>query len=431
MPAIVNRFVLVIFLGTAFATAQAENWPQWRGPENNGISHETNIPAKWSTTENVVWKLPLPGQGGSTPVIWGDRIFFTSVAEDNDQLLLMCAGTNGKLKWQKTMGAGNKGARGDEGNSASASPSTDGMHVWAFVGSGDLGCYDFDGNEIWKFNVQDRYGRFKIQFGMTSTPVLDGNRLYLQLIHGDYKVETQEALVVCLDKSTGAEVWKQPRNSDAYGENEHSYASPILYRDDKQAYLLTHGADYIVAHDLKDGHEIWRSGGLQSPSRYDSTLRLVASPVAIPGLIVVPSAKGGQLLALSPNGRGDVTNSKDVRLWTHSRTPDVPSPLIHNGIVYLCSASGGVMYALDAKSGDKVYDQQRIHAATYRSSPVYADGKVYLTARDGIIAVIKAGRDFEKVAEIDMGENMTASPVISGGRIYLRTFKNLWAIGAK
>lgn len=419
--------LLLAALHASAGTIRAENWPQWRGPHNNGISGETGLPAKWSKTDNVLWRLPLPGPGGATPVVWGDRIFLTSVGEDNEKLLLICANTEGKVLWQQSLGTGNRVARTDEGNYASPSPSTDGKHVWAFAGSGVLGCFDFSGKEVWKFNVQDRYGKFIIQFGMSSTPVLDGNRLYMQLIHGEGDPKTREALVIALDKMTGGQVWKQPRPSEAHTENEHSYASPILYRDDKQAFFLTHGADYIVAHDLNDGHEIWRSGGLHPPSRYDPTLRLVASPAAVPGLIVVPSAKQGQVLALSPNGHGDITNSKEFRLWTFSPTPDVPSPLIHGGLVYLCRENG-VLICLDAKTGDKVYEE-RTHSYRHRASPVYADGKVYLTSRDGFISVVKAGRKFELLASNEMGDSISASPVISNGRIYLRSFGALWAIG--
>jgi outer membrane protein assembly factor BamB len=417
----------LLILGCLAAPARAENWPQWRGPANDGISHETGLPTKWSKDQNVAWKLPLPGAGGSTPVVWGDHIFLTSVAEDNEKLLLVCAGTDGKLLWQKVLGGGNRVARGDEGNLASPSPSTDGKHVWAFVGSGDLGCYDFDGKEVWKTNLQDRYGKFNIQFGLSSTPVLDGERLYLQLIHGDGNPKTREAVVVALDKATGAEVWKQSRASEAHTENEHSYASPILYRDSKREFLLTHGADYIVAHSLEDGHELWRAGGLHPPDRYDPTLRLVASPVAVPGLIVVPSAKRGRLLALSPEGSGNITDSKEFVLWTHPRTPDVPSPIVHNGLVYLCREDG-ILICLDAKSGEKLYEQ-RMHSHRHRASPVYADGRIYCTARDGVISVVKAGREFELLATNEMGDDISSSPAISNGRIYLRSFGALWAIG--
>lgn len=412
-------------------SAQAEpavNWPQWRGPHGNGVSDEQHPPVKWSKTENVLWRVALPGPAGSTPVVWGDRIFLTTV--DGEKLLLMCLDTSGKELWRRVVAQGNKNVRGDEGNSASASPATDGKHVWTFMANGWLACYDFAGNEVWKFNVEDRYGKLKIQFGMTSTPILDGDRLYMQLIHGDGPATVQDARVVCLDKLTGDEVWKQNRSTDAHDECKQSYASPIIYRDAKRAFLITHGGDCTVAHDLGTGQEIWRCGELNFLESYNPTLRFIASPTAVEGLIVVPTAKQGKVVALRPDGKGDITHSEAQRVWTLPRfTPDVPSPLIHDGLVYLCRENGNLM-VLDAATGKKYYEK-RTTVDRHRASPIYADGKVYLTARNGVVTIVKTGPAFEVVGKNDLGESISSSPVIVGGRIYLRTFDALYAIGPK
>ena len=400
--------------------AHAENWPQWRGPENDGISHETGLPAKWSKTENVAWRLPMPGPAGATPVIWDDSIFVTSATPSGD-LLLLCVGTDGKERWRKRVTGGDRAVRGDEGNSASPSPCTDGEHVWTFFANGVLACYDFEGQEVWKEDLQKRYGAFNIAFGLTSTPVLDGNRLYLQLLH------SSAALVIALDKTSGKEIWKQTRKSDARDECEHSYASPVLYRDDQREFLLTHGCDYIVAHSLEDGHELWRCGGLNPKGSYNNTLRFVASPVATPGLIVVPSAKKGPVLGLRPDAAGDISDSRKGHRWVRPKnTPDVPSPLVVDGLVYLCAESG-VLTCLEAESGKEIYDE-RAYSDRYRASPVYADDKIYLTARGGVITVVKAGPEFEILASNDMQEPISSSPAIAGGRIYIRTFEALYAI---
>lgn len=419
----------VVACATTNHAVRAENWPQWRGPKNNGISNETNTPTKWSKTENVAWRLPMPGPAGATPVVWGERIFLTSTDKSTGDLLLLCVGTDGKEKWRQVMSSGNKDVRGDEGNSASNSPSTDGEHVWAMMTTGVIGCWTVEGKEVWKFDLQDRYGKFKIQFGMTSTPVLDGDQLFVQLIHGDGNAKTREALVVCLDKKTGKELWKQDRPSDAIAENEHSYASPVIYDDGRLKFLLSHGADFIVAHDLKDGHELWRCGNLNAKTKYDPTLRFVASPAFGKGIIVVPTAKGAPVFGLKPDGKGDITNDATAHLWKHSKTPDVPSPLIHDGLVYLCMQDGQV-HLLDETTGEQIY-LKRVHNDRYRASPVYADGKVYLTARGGIVTVIKSGRDYEMLAENDLGEAISASPVFANGTLYLRSFDALWAIQAK
>lgn len=427
MHRIVLVLSLILFCHCRTAV-RAEQWPGWRGPTNNGLSTEKNLPIEWSPTKNIAWKLPMPGPGGASPVVWNDRIFLTSVDEEG-HLLLMAVNHDGKEIWRSIVSQGNKQVRGDEGNSASPSPVTDGKHVWSFFANGALGCYTVDGKEVWKIDVQDRYGKLQIAFGMTSTPVLDRGVLYQQLIHGDGNAETREAVVIALDAATGREIWKVDRPSDAHSENESSYASAILYDDGDQRFLLSHGADFVVAHDLKDGHELWRCGELNRKSNYDPTLRFVASPSFAKGMIVVPSAKKGPILCLKPNGQGDITKQDEFHLWTSARTPDVPSPLIVGDRVYLCMENGDLAI-LRAKTGEQL-DYQRTNRQRHRASPVYADGHLYLTARDGKTCVVKASEKVEIVAENDLAEDTSASPAFSNGRIYLRTFNHLWAIGQK
>ncbi len=418
-------FVLTLSLGVMGHALFAEQWPTWRGPTGDGISQEKNLPVEWSRTKNVAWSLPLPGPAGASPVVWGDLIFLTSTNSEG-QLLLMAVGRNGKEVWRQVVAQGNKDVRGDEGNSASPSPVTDGQRVWVFFANGIIGCYTVDGKEVWKFDVQDRYGKLEIAFGLTASPVLDQGVLYQQLIHGDGDAKTREACVIALDAKTGREIWKVDRPSDAHSENESSYASAVLYNDGERKFLLSHGADFVVAHDLKDGHELWRCGELNKKSNYDPTLRFVASPAVAKGLIVVPSAKKGPIIALKPNGSGDITQNKDLHWWSSPKTPDVPSPLILGELVYLCMENGDLAI-LRAKSGEQL-DYQRTHRQRHRASPVYADGRIYLTARDGKVTVVKASEKVEIVAENELGEDISASPAISNGVIYLRSFQHLWAI---
>ncbi len=414
------------------SVAWADNWPTWRGPHQNGICDETNLPTKWSSDDNVAWKLPLPGPAGATPVVWNDQIFVSTV--DSDQLLLLAIGTDGKERWRQQVGQGNKDVRGDEGNSASPSPVTDGQHVWVMMGNGQMACYTLAGKQVWALDLAERYGPFKIQFGMSSTPVLYQDRILLQFIHGDGQAETHEASVAAIDKLTGKEIWRTGRVTGASQENEHSYASPILYDDGTQHYLVTHGADYVVAYDTQDGRELWRCGGLNprnDPKRdYHPTLRFVASPAAADGLIVVPTAKNGPVFALRPGFRGDITRNPKAHVWTlPDNTPDVPSPVIHNGLVYLCRENGNLI-CLEAQSGEVIY-QERTHRDRHRASPVLGDGKLYLTARDGKVTVVQTGREFKILSQNDLGESISASPAISNGTIYLRTFDSLWAIRNK
>jgi outer membrane protein assembly factor BamB len=406
------------------SAAHAENWPSWRGPKNDGMSSETGLATTWDSKKNVAWKLTLPGSGGATPAVWGDNIFLTAVVDD--ELTLICVGTDGKTKWSQVVSKGNKDVRGDEGNSAANSPSTDGKHVWAMFANGTIACFTVEGKKAWSLDLPDRYGKFEIAFGLTSTPVLDDGRLYVQLIHGKNNNIPSRGMVVCLDAATGDEIWQQLRATDGVHENKHSYASPMMYDHGGLKYLVTHGADFVIGHDLKTGKEIWRCGDLNVKAKYDNTLRFVASPLCADGMIVVPTAKRGPVRVLRPDGKGDITNSQGAHLWSHAKTPDVPSPLIHDGLVYLCMQDGN-LFCLDQKTGEEYY-YERTHRQRHRGSPVYAGGHLYLTARDGIISVVKTGKTFELVAQNELGEAIAASPAISNGTIYLRTFDSLWAI---
>ena len=415
---------LIVLICCNPLTSQAENWPSWRGPTSNGISTEQNLPIRWSSTENIVWRIDLPGPGGATPAVWGERIFVTSV--EDGQLLLQCIGTDGQQRWKRQVGTGSKDVRGDEGNAASPSPSTDGEHVWVMFANGALACYTVNGDEVWNIQLQDRYGEFQIAFGMTSTPVLDDGQLYLQLIHGVMDENPSRGELACLDGATGEEIWKHVRATDGVQENKHSYASPMMYSFGGDKFLVAHGADVVTAHDIENGAEIWRCGGLNLKSRYDFTLRFVASPACAEGIIVVPSAKAGPCIAIGSDGDGDITDLPENHFWSHARTPDVPSPLILDDLVYLCLENGNLI-CLDRKSGNPHY-VERTRRHRHRASPVFADGHIYTTSRDGVVSVVKAGPTFELVSQNEMGESIAASPVISNGTIYLRSFDALWAI---
>ena len=235
-------------------------------------------------------------------------------------------------------------------------------------------------------------------------------------------------LVIALDKATGSEVWKVTRKSDGRAECLHSYASPTLWSNGKDAYLVVHGNDYTTAHDLKDGSEIWRLGDLNLKEKYNPTLRFVASPVVTADLIVVPSAKDGPVVAVKPDAKGLIHAGSSSEVWrkTHG-TPDVPCPLVVDGLVYLCSEKGLLM-CVDAKTGKEYYNE-RLQNDRHRASPVYVDGKILTTARDGTVCVVKAGKTFSLIAKNKLPDTITASPAISGGCIYLHCWNALYAIG--
>jgi outer membrane protein assembly factor BamB len=410
-----------LFLCLSATICVAEDWPQWRGPRHDAISRESNMPAEWGDSKNLAWKAQLPGVGSGTPIVSSDRIFLTSQA--GNDVILLCFGTDGKEQWRHTLGQG-RGKGADENNSASLSPSTDGRLVFALAGSGDFVAVDVGGKEVWRFNVQERYGKFSYDFGMHSTPLLHDGRLYLQLIHPKLQA------VVALDAATGKEVWKVDRPSDGRGECLNSYTTPALWVREGRATLITHGNDYAIGHDVADGREAWRVGDLNPKGGYNATLRFVASPVAVADLVVIPTAKNGAVVGISPDASGVIGAGGKGELWRVARgTPDVPSPLIYEGRVFLCRENG-VLTCLDAKTG-KQFFSERFYAGTYRASPVVADGKLILTAKDGTFTVVKPGETLTVLAKNKLADQFTASPAIANGRLYLRGFASLYAIGAK
>jgi outer membrane protein assembly factor BamB len=436
---LISRSVFALVMGFSLSNsgslAMAENWPQWRGPQNNGISSERSIPIQWSQTENVVWRAAMPGQGGATPVVWDDRIFVTSA--DGDDLVLLCIETKGgKVQWKRKVTDGNQDARAGEGNSASPSPITDGKHVWVFFGTGVLACYDFEGNLIWKLDCGERFGKLDIQFGMTSTPVLHGDALYLQLLHGPMVRGNSERTgkVIKLEKMTGKTIWQHDRITEADFECKHSYASPFLFEGSGQKYLIVHGADCTTAHSLEDGKELWRLSGLNgptslNPNRHDPTFRFVASPAFGNGFLIIPTAKAGPTVALKLSSElgGELSKREGVVAWSIEQTPDVSIPLLVDELVYLLHKDGKLQ-CIELATGKELYFE-RTHTVQHRTSPVYGDGHIYFCGKDGVCSVVKAGPAFEIVATNQMGgEPITASPVISHGTLYIRTYDGLYAI---
>ncbi len=411
--------VLSLIAAIAFVGAvHAENWPQWRGPKNDGHSSEKNLPVEWGPDKNVVWKFKMPGRGSSTPCVWEDKIFLTSIADSD--VVLMCIGTDGKEKWREKISKTGKAGRGDEGDFASGSCSTDGKHVWAFVGSGKLVCYTVDGKLAWDADLQ-KYGKFSIQFGCHWTPVLYKGRLYLQVMHRGAQ------LVVAIDAATGNEIWKVERPGYSKGESPDTYSSAFMWEGEGGPLLVAHGNDYCTGHKLENGEEVWRVMKLNPTN--NGAWRFVSSPLVTPNLIVVPSCKNGPTVTFNPLGaKGEISPDNKAEIWRNKSTPDVVSPLLVDNIVYLLD--NGPLSALDAKTGTQIY-RKDLAKQIYRGNMVYGDGKIYVVGRNGIGQVVQAGKEFKLLATNDLKETVYASPAISNGRIYIRTWDNLYAIGAK
>ena len=423
------KTLLPIALVSSVVTLSAENWPAWRGPSKNGLSAEKNLPIKWSHggPENILWKLPMPALSGSTPIVWGDRIFL-NVADalpdtgDKPSLHLWSVDrVKGTILWQRDLGGGNRMQR--KQNQSSPSPVTDGSGVWVMTGTGILKAFDFEGKELWARDIQADYGRFGLNWGYGSSPLLHGDALYVQVLHG---MRTDDpSYILRIDKKSGKTVWRNERPTKAIQESPDSYTTPAVVRVGSAEELVITGGDVVTGHDLATGKELWRADGLNPQN--DPFYRIVASPVVFGDTIIAPT-RVRPMLAIKAGGRGDVT--KTHVMWTFDNGPDVPTPVTDGTYVYSVT-DNGVMYCLDAKTGKEIYGRQRLRSGTYSGSFVLADGKLYVTNEDGVTSVVKAGPEFQILSENEFNDYSLSSPAVSGGTMYFRTTKFLWAIGNK
>ena len=396
----------------------AENWPQWRGPSLNGVSGEQNLPVRWSTSENVAWKLGMPSKTGATPIIWGNRIFLN--VADGGNLYLWCVDkAKGEPLWKKPIAGGNYQI--NKQNMSSPSPVTDGAAVYAMTGVGVLKAFDFAGNELWVRDIQQDYGKFGLNWGYASSPLLYGDGLYIEVLHG---MKTKDpSYLLRIDTKTGKTVWRVERHTDAIRESPDSYTTPALLKYGDRVEIVISGADCVTGHDPATGKELWRATGL-NPDHH-SDYRTIASTVVFGDLFFVPT-RVRPLLAFRAGGRGDISESH--RLWSFNNGPDVPTPVTDGKYFYTVN-DRGIMWCLDARTGQEIWGSQRLKPAVYSSSPVLADGKLYVSNEDGLTTVVKAGAKFEVLAENDLAGYTLSSPAISDGHIFLRTAQFLYAVG--
>ncbi|HZM60896.1 MAG TPA: PQQ-binding-like beta-propeller repeat protein [Vicinamibacterales bacterium] len=415
-----HLFVIAALVLLAVGQPAAEHWPQWRGPLLNGISAEKNLPVKWSATDNVAWKLAMPAWSGSTPIIWGDHLFL-NVSDGKEMSLWAIDRANGAVRWKRPLGGGDR--RMMKQNMSSPSPVTDGKLVWVMTGAGVLKSFDFAGKELWTRDIQRDYGRFGLQWGYASSPLLFEDALYVQVLHGMHTDDPSYLLRI--DKTSGKTVWRTERPTRARFESPDAYTTPALLRYGTTTEIVVTGGDVVTGHEPASGKELWRADGLNP--RNDGSYRIVASPIVHGDLIFAPSRER-PLLALKPGGRGDVTSSHV--LWSFNNGPDVPTPVTDGTYLYSIN-DRGIMFALEAKTGKTVYGPQRLRSATYSGSAVLADGKIYITDEDGVTSVIQSGPKFSLLAENDLGDYTLSSPAISEGQIFVRTASALYAIGQR
>lgn len=439
-------FATVSYIVAADNTTDARKtgatvWPQFRGPGALGIAESSNLPDTWSATENVAWKTDIPGLGWSSPIVWGDRVFVTTVVDEGEteepkkglyfggnradpretvhHWLVYCLDLNtGEILWEKEAHSGIPESTAHLKNTfASETPVTDGERVYAYFGNVGIFAYDFDGKELWSkpFKPQPtRYG-----WGTAASPVLHGDRIYI------VNDNDAESCLMALDKRTGDEIWRVER------DEKSNWATPYVWENELRTEIITPGTGKVRSYDL-DGNLLWEFGGMSSIT--------IATPYSKFGLAYISSGyvmdKRKPIFAVRPGASGDISLGDDettndyVKWCRKDASPYNPSTLIYGDKLYVL-LDRGFFACYDAKTGEEVYDRQRIpNGKAFTSSPWAYDGKIFCLNEDGITFVVDAGDEFEilHTNALEEDDMCMATPAIVGDKLLIRTAKRLYCI---
>jgi outer membrane protein assembly factor BamB len=401
------------------AVSCAENWPQWRGPLARGVAEDGNYPVEFSSDTNVAWKVALPGLGCSTPAVWGDSIFVTSGIDGEDGVL--CYGFDGKERWRRQLGPERAGKH-PNGSGSNPSPVTDGKYVVAYFKSGTVAGLTTDGRELWRVNLQDKYGADSLWWDIGSSPVLVGDRAIVAVM------QAGNSYLVAFDLATGNVLWKVPRDYDCPVESDQAYASPQVVMLDGRDVLVVLGSDHLTGHDVATGELLWECGGFNPDQQ--GMWRVIASAAIDGDMAFIPYGRGDHLAGVRLGGAGDVTATN--RVWEKNGRDlgtEVPTPVVRDGRAYLLGDSGRVA-CFEVATGDELWHASLPRSRKrYFSSPVLAGDKLYCPREDGIIFVGQVSDGgFELLAENDMGEPTIAAPVPIRSGLLVRGREHLFWI---
>ena len=385
----------------------AQEWPQFRGPGGQGHSSERGLPLTWGEGRNVAWKTPIPGLGWSSPVVAGGRVWITTAIEQRGislRVVAFDAATGREVVNVEAFKIPLDRREINPKNSwASPTPVIEGDRVYVHFGADGTAALTASGEIIWK----NRFD-YVSQHGAGGSPVVYGDLLIVNCDGSDV------AFVVALDKRTGKVKWKTNRGFPA----DQAYTTPLVIRAGDRDQLISIGAFRARAYDPATGKEIWRV-------RYDEGFSNVPRPVFAHGLVFIATGfQQPSLLAVRPDGKGDVTKTHVA--WSITRgAPLTPSPLAVGDELYLVT-DGGIATCLDARTGTMLW-QQRL-GGTYSASPVFADGRIYFLAEQGVTTVIAPGRAFQRLAQNALDGGLLASMAVAGGSLFLRTDSHLYRI---
>ncbi len=416
----------------------ASDWQHWRGPFYNGSTDETNLPTKFSSTENVCWVADLPGRSAATPIVASDCVFISSTDPDTNKLAALCYGrTDGKLRWSHEVG--DELNRDTRSTFAAPSPVTDGQVVIFFYGNGPMVAFDFKGNELWKRNIQKDYGEFAFQWTFSSTPLLYEGKLYLQVLQRDTPVggrgfadRKNESYILAMDPKTGKELWRVTRPSAAVAESHEAFSSPIPFEFDGRKELLVVGGDCITGHNPQTGSELWR-WGTWNPAKVPHW-RLVPSPVTGNGIILACAPKKSPIYAVRAGGKG--TLGDDAIAWisddVREVTSDVATPAFYDGDFFVLSKLRRCISRVEPATGKVKWTTPLPSRAPCEASPLLADGKIYMINFDGLVMIADA-RTGAILGEVPMAARSEApirsGIVAAGSKLFIRTNDKLYCIG--
>jgi outer membrane protein assembly factor BamB len=402
------------------ALLQAENWPQFRGPTGQGVSTETSLPLRWSASENVVWKTSIPGEGWSSPIVWGDRVFVTSARDQGVSCHIVCLDRmTGQILWDKeVLQQATRGRKEGRNTYATPTPATDGRLVYAVFFEGSFVAVDFSGSGVWA----NRDFKFYSQHGLGTSPIL-WDDLLIQARDGSSDGEDKtlgwqqpwdQACLLALDKRTGKERWRGRR-----GLSRISHGVPAIWTNDGPAQVISEAGDVVQGFDVATGERRWSSKVIGEGK--------VPSVVLGGGLVFTAGGWGGResIKAFRLGGQGDL-NETNLAWEQRKGMPKVPSMLFVNPHLFAV-ADSGVATCMKAATGEIVW-QERL-GGSFSASPVWVDGRIYFLSDAGETTVVEAGPEFKVLAKNPLNEKCQASMAVSQGRLFVRTEKNLYGIG--
>ena len=422
-------------------TGSVAHWPQWRGPLATGVAPDSSPPVEWSETRNIAFKVAIPGQAASTPIIWGDRIFLTSavptgetvdadsVAEPSSSggfrhpavskatevhryVVMALDRTSGEVLWKKVLHEElpHEGTH-ELGSFASPSPVTDGEHLIVSFGSRGIYGMTLDGEVSWKKDLGDLV--IRLGFGEGTSPVLYRDRVLLIWDHeGD-------SFATALDKATGRQLWRTDRDDIT------SWATPLVVEHSGQAQLVTSATGKVRSYSVDDGALRWETTGM--------TLNTIPAPVAADGVVYVMSGfRGNALLAIDlERARGDLEEEKAV-VWSLDRdTPYTPSPVLDGDRLLFLKGNGGVLSMHDARTGERLQQKRLADLANVYPSPIAAGGRLYVSDREGTTAVVAINDELEVLAVNELDGGSVASMAVAGDDLFVRSRDHLYRISER